>query len=186
MSSSMSRRRVEPPEDPPEPDEPDDEEEDFPVLELVEYLLPPEPVDSSRTSVPKSVHELHSSSSAPSTFVVVSEVWSAPHISHWGIRDANAPDGIKGAPGRSRRTGRPRVRRRPPRSIVPRPVPTCRRGRQGRYGRPRHQLDHPGYDPCAPLEELHAPRAARRGVQRRGDRPLPPRLRGHPGDRSGR
>jgi len=95
----MSRRRVEPP-DPDEPLEPDEEDdpEDFPVLELVEYLLPPEPVDSSRTSVPKSVHELHSSSSAPSTFVVVSEACSAPHISHWGIRVGNAPDGIKGAP----------------------------------------------------------------------------------------
>ncbi|GAB6878092.1 hypothetical protein JCM17823_03660 [Halorubrum gandharaense] len=79
----MSRGRGELPEEPEEPDEPPEEpDEDFPELELVEYLLPAEEVDSSRTSVPKSVQELHSSSSAPSTFVVVSEAWSAPHISH--------------------------------------------------------------------------------------------------------
>jgi hypothetical protein len=56
------------------PDEPPDEEplDGVPLLELVEYLLPLVLDGSSRTSVPKSAQELHSSSSAPSTFVVVS------------------------------------------------------------------------------------------------------------------
>jgi hypothetical protein len=95
----MSRGRPDPPEEPPEPDEADEEDDEaVPELELVEYLLPPELLGSSRTSVPKSVQELHSSSSAPSTFVVVREACSAPHISHWGIRDANTAGRIKGTP----------------------------------------------------------------------------------------
>jgi len=79
----MSRGRVELPDEPPDPDAEDEDEDDaVPELELVEYLLPAELLGSSRTSVPKSVQELHSSNSAPSTFVVVSEACSAPHISH--------------------------------------------------------------------------------------------------------
>jgi hypothetical protein len=108
MSSNMSRGRREPPEplDPPEPLEEEDEE-GVPELELVEYLLPAELLGSSRTSVPKSVQELQSSNSAPSTFVVVREVCSEPHISHWGIRDGNAAGRIKGAPRRGRSSTRP-------------------------------------------------------------------------------
>lgn len=81
----MSRRRVEPellPLVDEDEDEDEDEDDDLPVLELVEYLLALEVDGSSRTSVPKSVQELQSSNSAPSTFVVVSEACSAPHISH--------------------------------------------------------------------------------------------------------
>jgi hypothetical protein len=109
MSSNMSRGRREPPDplDPPEPLEEEEDEEGVPELELVEYLLPAELLGSSRTSVPKSVQELQSSNSAPSTFVVVREVCSEPHISHWGIRDGNAAGRIKGAPRRGRSSTRP-------------------------------------------------------------------------------
>jgi hypothetical protein len=88
MSSNMSRRlRVDPPEldDPEEPDPvelPEDESE----LDDVEYFVELELPESVRTSVPKSVQLSQSWSSAPSTFVVVSDAFSAPHISHCGIR----------------------------------------------------------------------------------------------------
>jgi len=94
----MSRRRREPLLPPPE--DPLDEEslDGVPELELVEYLLPLVLDGSSRTSVPKSAQELHSSSSAPSTFVVVSEACSAPHISHCGMACASAAGDIKHTP----------------------------------------------------------------------------------------
>lgn len=83
----MSRRREDDEEDDEEelddPEDPPDEEEDDD--EDVEYFVLVEELWVSRTSVPKSVQSSHSSSSAPSTFVVVSEGLSAPHISHWGI-----------------------------------------------------------------------------------------------------
>jgi hypothetical protein len=88
----MSRRRREeldefPDPDPvPDPDDPDDADDpDVPDEDDVEYLLDPEEDDSVRTSVPNCLLSSHSCSSAPSTFVVVSEARSAPHISHWGI-----------------------------------------------------------------------------------------------------
>ena len=83
----MSRRRWldEPPEFPPapleldvEPDDPDEEDVEYFVDEL-------ELEESVRTSVPKPLQFPHNWSSAPSTFVVVSDAFSAPHISHWGI-----------------------------------------------------------------------------------------------------
>jgi hypothetical protein len=84
----MSRRR------PPElelelPADPDAVPELPPPLvpeELsVEYFVDVlEPV-SCRTSVPKSEQSSHTSSSAPSTFTVLGEDVSAPHISHWTI-----------------------------------------------------------------------------------------------------
>jgi hypothetical protein len=76
------RRREEPPDDDPddpdEPPAPDDPPED----DEVEYFVDPELVDSVRTSVPNPLQSSQSWSSAPSTFVVVSEARSAPHISH--------------------------------------------------------------------------------------------------------
>lgn len=81
----MSRRRRVDDDD----EEDDDEEaEDPPEEEDVEYFVDPEePDDPVRTSVPKPLQPSQSSNSAPSTFVVVSEDFSAPHISHWGIPD---------------------------------------------------------------------------------------------------
>jgi hypothetical protein len=86
----MSRRRClddPPPELPGDPDElPDPEDpDDVPDDEEVEYFVDPDEEDSVRTSVPNCLQSSHSCSSAPSTFVVVSEARSAPHISHWGI-----------------------------------------------------------------------------------------------------
>ena len=80
--------------------EEDDEEDE------VEYFVEDELLDSVRTSVPKSVQLSQSSSSAPSTFVVVSDELSAPHISHWGIPVRSGRPGIKDAPRGSIRTGR--------------------------------------------------------------------------------
>jgi hypothetical protein len=74
----MSRRRREPPDE--EPDPPEDEELD--PLEEVEYLLDPPEDDSVRTSVPKEVQLSQTSISAPSTFTVVGDATSVPHISH--------------------------------------------------------------------------------------------------------
>jgi hypothetical protein len=80
----MSRRRREEPPDPPEPDsealevdapEPDDED--------VEYLVEPDVLDVSRTSVPNSAQSAHTWSSAPSIFTVLGAPVSVPHISHW-------------------------------------------------------------------------------------------------------
>jgi hypothetical protein len=88
MSSNISdRRRVEPPVVPPEPLEPPELPElpAVPLLEDVEYLLVVDPDDWVVTSVPNSVQSEQSSSSAPSTLVVVSDDCSAPHISHWAI-----------------------------------------------------------------------------------------------------
>jgi len=73
------------PEDPPEDDE-------------VEYFVLVDDDSVCRTSVPKSVQSSHSSNSAPSTFVVVSEGLSAPHISHWGIPRRSGGDRINRAP----------------------------------------------------------------------------------------
>jgi hypothetical protein len=78
------RRRLEPPELDPDPDEDDELDE-----EDVEYFVDVLDSDSVRTSVPKSVQLSQSSSSAPSTFVVVSDDFSAPHISHWGMTTPN-------------------------------------------------------------------------------------------------
>src|SRR6056297_925636 len=98
----MSLRRLfdEPPElavDPVdvEPLLPPEEPE---LLLDVEYLLDPEDDDSVWTSVPNSVHSSQRSSFAPSTFVVVSDDCSAPHISHWAIRTDTRRPGIKHAP----------------------------------------------------------------------------------------
>jgi hypothetical protein len=103
----MSRRRREPPEDdPPDVDEDDDEDDED---DEVEYFVEDELLDSVRTSVPKSVQLSQSSSSAPSTFVVVSDELSAPHISHWGIPVRSGRPGIKGAPLKTDRTTRPRT-----------------------------------------------------------------------------
>jgi len=87
-----------------EDDEDEDEEPALPELdeededEEVEYFVEVEEELSVRTSVPKSEQSEHSSSSAPSTFVVVSDAFSAPHISHWGIHRPSAVCGIKRVP----------------------------------------------------------------------------------------
>jgi hypothetical protein len=99
----MSRRRVEPPVelDPLEVDEDDeDDDEDDEDEDDVEYFVEDELPESVRTSVPKSVQSSQSCSSAPSTFVVVSDGLSAPHISHWGIPTRSGPREIKGATAR--------------------------------------------------------------------------------------
>jgi hypothetical protein len=76
----MSRRRLEPPE---EPDPPEDEELDpLDDDEEVEYFVDPPEDDSVRISVPKEVHSSQTSISAPSTFTVVGDATSVPHISH--------------------------------------------------------------------------------------------------------
>ena len=62
--------------------EEDDDPEDPPEDDEVEYFVLVEDDSVCRTSVPNSVQSSHSSNSAPSTFVVVSEGLSAPHISH--------------------------------------------------------------------------------------------------------
>jgi hypothetical protein len=76
------RRREDPleplPEDPDAPELLDDEEPLDPVEYFVEVL---DPV-SCVTSVPKSVHSSHTSSSAPSIFTRLGEFVSVPHISH--------------------------------------------------------------------------------------------------------
>ena len=64
-----------PPED--DPLDPSDPPE-LPVEYFVDVVL----VDSVLTSVPKSEHSSHTSSSAPSTFTVLGVDVSAPHISH--------------------------------------------------------------------------------------------------------
>lgn len=82
----MSRRRRDPDEldDPDDPDEPL-EDEDVPLDDDVEYLLVDPDDDCWRTSVPKSLQSLQTSISAPSTFTVVIEDTSFPHISHCDI-----------------------------------------------------------------------------------------------------
>jgi hypothetical protein len=81
----MSRRRRELPDpdepvlDDPEPDDSDSEEDD----EDVEYLVEPEELDVSRTSVPNSAQSEHTWSSAPSILTVLGAPVSVPHISHW-------------------------------------------------------------------------------------------------------
>ncbi|GAB3318580.1 hypothetical protein GCM10027355_14620 [Haloplanus salinarum] len=97
----MSRRREEPPPPPPVELEPSDDEDDEDDDDEVEYFVEAELPESVRTSVPKSVHSSQRSSSAPSTFVVVRDELSAPHISHWGILERCGRPGIKGAPRRS-------------------------------------------------------------------------------------
>ncbi len=84
---------MEPPELELDEDEELDEEDD--EDDEVEYFVDVLDVDSVRTSVPKPLQFSQSSSSAPSTFVVVSDPFSAPHISHWGIPSGNGPRGIK-------------------------------------------------------------------------------------------
>jgi hypothetical protein len=86
MSSNMSRRRRLEPPPPLEPLDPPLPEPELPPLEellpveyFVEVLLPESWV---RTSVPKSVQFSQTSSSAPSTFTVLGDDVSAPHISH--------------------------------------------------------------------------------------------------------
>ena len=74
------------------------------LLLEVEYLLDPDDEDSVLTSVPNSVHSSQSSSFAPSTFVVVSDDCSAPHISHWAIRIDTVSHGIKHAPSATYRS----------------------------------------------------------------------------------
>jgi hypothetical protein len=66
---------------PAEPLDPDDPEPVLPEFE-VEYFVDDEELDSVRTSVPNSLQSSHSCSSAPSTFTVVSDGCSLPHISH--------------------------------------------------------------------------------------------------------
>jgi hypothetical protein len=81
----MSRRRLDPP--PPDEDwdeDDEDDDEDVPDEEDVEYFVDPDEEVVS-TSVPKSAQLSHNWSSAPSTFAVVSDPRSAPHISHCGI-----------------------------------------------------------------------------------------------------
>lgn len=94
----MSRRRVLPPED--DEDELLDESDDwFAFEEDVEYFVDVlELWESVRTSVPKLLQLSQSCSSAPSTFVVVSDGFSAPHISHWGIASRRVCQGIKRTP----------------------------------------------------------------------------------------
>jgi hypothetical protein len=113
MSSNMSRRRrVEPPdEDEDDDDEDEDDDDEDEDEEDVEYFVDPEFDDSVRTSVPNWVQSSHSWSSAPSTFVVVSEARSAPHISHWGMHPRRRPRGINGTPGGGVSGGRARRRR---------------------------------------------------------------------------
>ena len=79
----MSRRRLDPPP-PDEDDEDEDEDDDVPDEEDVEYFVDPDE-ELVSTSVPKSTQLSQSWSSAPSTFAVVSDPRSAPHISHCGI-----------------------------------------------------------------------------------------------------
>jgi len=59
----------------------DDEDEDDPD-EDVEYLVDVELVSCVSTSVPKSAQLSQTSNSAPSTFTVLGDPVSAPHISH--------------------------------------------------------------------------------------------------------
>src|SRR6056297_451070 len=93
MSSNMSRRRRDvPPVEPPDEDDPEDFEPD----EEVEYLVEADEEDCVRTSVPNSLQSSQSSSSAPSTFVVVSDARSAPHISHCGMDSPSPAPRIKG------------------------------------------------------------------------------------------
>jgi len=65
------------------PELPDPLELPDPVEYFVEVVVDP----SWRTSVPKSVHSSQTSNSAPSTFTVLGEDVSAPHISHWTMPD---------------------------------------------------------------------------------------------------
>jgi hypothetical protein len=76
----MSDRRRDPPEDPP--DDEDDEESLDPSDEEVEYFVAVELDSWVFTSVPKSVQLSQTSSSAPSTLIVLGLAVSAPHISH--------------------------------------------------------------------------------------------------------
>jgi hypothetical protein len=75
------------PEDPPDELDPEPDEPLLPVEYFVDVL---EPL-SWRTSVPKSEHSSHTSSSAPSTFTVFGEAVSAPHISHWTMSALSPP-----------------------------------------------------------------------------------------------
>ena len=79
----MSRRR-DPSDEDEDDDPPDEAEAEDPSDDEVEYFVDPED-DVVRTSVPNSVQSSQSSSSAPSTFAVVSDDCSAPHISHCDI-----------------------------------------------------------------------------------------------------
>ncbi|GGN23183.1 hypothetical protein GCM10009021_25980 [Halarchaeum nitratireducens] len=73
---SRRRRRDPPDEFPPELDDPEDSPDE------VEYFVEVEEDDSVFTSVPNSVQSLQTSSSAPSTLMVLGFAVSAPHISH--------------------------------------------------------------------------------------------------------
>lgn len=64
------------------PEDPDDSPESLESDDEVEYFVLVEELVCVSTAVPKSEQLEHSSNSAPSTFVVVSEDSFAPHISH--------------------------------------------------------------------------------------------------------
>jgi hypothetical protein len=76
----MSERRCDEPDGADDEDDADDEgdDEDDPVEYFVDVL----PESACVTSVPKSVHSSHTSSSAPSIFTRFGEFVSVPHISH--------------------------------------------------------------------------------------------------------
>ena len=87
----MSRRRPPPPPPDRPPEDPldrplEDPEPELPLL-LVEYFVDELELSPVRTSVPKSVHSSHTSSSAPSILTVFGLAVSDPHISHWTIPD---------------------------------------------------------------------------------------------------
>jgi hypothetical protein len=77
------RRREEPPDDEDPPEEPEPDAVDSDPEEEVEYLVEPEELDVSRTSVPNSAQSEHTWSSAPSILTVFGAPVSVPHISHW-------------------------------------------------------------------------------------------------------
>jgi hypothetical protein len=78
----MSRRRPPPLDDEDEElDELLDDDPDDP-LDDVEYFVDVDEESSVLTSVPKSVHSSHTSSSAPSIFTRLGDETSLPHISH--------------------------------------------------------------------------------------------------------
>ena len=112
MSSNRSRRRVLPPDEDEDDELPDDPEDCEVFEEDVEYFVDVELVDSVRTSVPKLLQLSQSCNSAPSTFVVVSDGLSAPHISHWGMLSRSVARGIKRTPRCRPVIGRESPRRR--------------------------------------------------------------------------
>ncbi len=77
----MSDLRRDPPDDPPDDEDEDDDPLD-PSDEDVEYFVEVELDSWVFTSVPKSVQSPQTSSSAPSTLIVLGLAVSAPHISH--------------------------------------------------------------------------------------------------------